>query len=672
MMLGACGGSTEDAVNKEMALSRFDSCEAMEQHLTESFLYSLTNSYGHFGGIEEDITIDSADASGSGDSPPSDYSTTNVQEKGVDEADLVKTDGEHVYVINQGVLSIIDSWPAEEAKLIGELDLESIGRDGYVTEDMFLFEDRILVFSREWNERSATDDSGKEMSDRGSTWISQTGMIVIDISDRSAPKVVQEKMIDGSVVSARMIGSNVYTVLSNNMSMPREIYDTMSDLPWWIWESLFDELYADGVADRLEAREKLKDLFRPVVKAAVSDRGAESFLPLITHEDGSTDRALSCSDILHSMEISDPGLTTVAHIDLADDEVSISAEATGVMMGSSTVYASRENLYIAQSSFGWWDGISPIDRETRIHRVALDGARSRYESTGVVGGYLHNQFSMSEHNGMLRVATTFDDWWWGTDGDDELTGNNVFILDATQPQMGLIGAVTGLAPGERIYSTRFQGDRAFMVTFVQIDPLFTLDLSNPTEPKAVGELKIPGYSSYLHPIGEDHVLGVGMDGDWDGRLSGVAISLFDVSDFGDPKQQDQLTLDCDDSWSEALWNHHAILVYGDVVAIPAYGYAWSASDEEDEHWGGSSYQSGLVVAEIDVEEGLTQRGFVNHRPLVEEIYCEGEGEACDSSYVPQMRRSLVIEGNLFSISELGVMVSKVTDPETPLTMVPLL
>ncbi len=672
MMLGACGGSTEDAVNQEMALSRFDSCEAMEQHLTESFLYSLTNSYGHFGGIEEDIAVDSADASGGGDSPPSDYSTTNVQEKGVDEADLVKTDGEHVYVINQGVLSIIDSWPAEEAKLIGELDLESIGRDGYITEDMFLFEDRILVFSREWNERSATDDSGKEMSDRGSTWISQTGMIVIDISDRSAPKVVQEKLIDGSVVSARMIGSNVYTVLSNNMSMPREIYDTMSDLPWWIWESLFDELYADGVADRLEAREKLKDLFRPVVKAAVSDRGAESFLPLITHEDGSTDRALSCSDILHSMEISDPGLTTVAHIDLADDEVSISAEATGVMMGSSTVYASRENLYIAQSSFGWWDGISPIDRETRIHRVALDGARSRYESTGVVGGYLHNQFSMSEHNGMLRVSTTFDDWWWGTDGDDELTGNNVFILDATQPQMGLIGAVTGLAPGERIYSTRFQGDRAFMVTFVQIDPLFTLDLSNPTEPKAVGELKIPGYSSYLHPIGDDHVLGVGMDGDWDGRLSGVAISLFDVSDFGDPKQQDQLTLDCDDSWSEALWNHHAILVYDDVVAIPAYGYTWSASDDEDEHWGGSSYQSGLVVAEIDVEEGLTQRGFVNHRPLVEEIYCEGEGEACDSSYVPQMRRSLVIEGNLFSISELGVMVSKVTDPETPLTMVPLL
>ena len=671
MMLGACGGGTEDAVNQEMALSRFDSCEAMEQHLTESFLYSLTNSYGHFGGISEDMGVDSADASGSGDSTPSDYSTTNVQEKGVDEADLVKTDGEHVYVINHGVLSIIDSWPAEEAKLIGELDLESIGSHGYVTEDMFLFEDRILVFTREWTERAATDDSDKEMVDGRDIWISQTGMVVIDISDRSAPKVVQEKLIDGNIVSARMIGSNVYTVLSNHMSMPQGIYDTMSDLPWWIWESMFDDLYSDGVSDRLEAREKLKDLFRPIVKSAVSERGAESFLPLVTHEDGSTDPVVSCSDILHSMEISDPGLTTVAHIDLADDEVSISAEATGVMMGSSTVYASQENLYIAQSSFGWWDGISPIDRETRIHRVALDGARSRYEATGVVGGYLHNQFSMSEHNGMLRVATTFDDWWWGTEGDDDLTGNNVFILDATQPQMGLIGAVTGLAPGERIYSTRFQGDRAFMVTFVQIDPLFTLDLSNPTEPKAVGELKIPGYSSYLHPIGDNHVLGVGMDGDWEGRLSGVAISLFDVSDFGDPKQQDQLTLDCDDSWSEALWNHHAILVYGDVVAIPAYGYTWSASGDDD-YWGESSYLSGLVVAEIDVEEGLTQRGFVNHRPLVEEVYCEGEGESCDSSYVPQMRRSLIIEGNLFSISELGVMVSKVSDPETPLTMVPLL
>ena len=672
LMLGACGGSTDETVNPEMALSRFDSCAAMEDHLTESFLFSLTNSYGHFGGIEEDIAVDSADSSGGGDSAPSEYSTTNVQEKGVDEADLVKTDGEHVYVLTNGVLSIIDSWPASEAKLIGELDLESIGRDGYVSEDMFLFEDRILVFSREWSERDSIDKDADIMVEERTTWVSQTGLIVIDISDRSAPKVVQEKLVDGNLVSARMIGSDVYTVLSNRMSMPSEVYSAMDDIPWWIWESMFEGLYADGVADRLEAREKLKDIFRPMIAAAVKARGAEAFLPQITHEDGSTDAALSCTDILHSMEISNPGLTTVAHIDLADDEVSISAEATGVMMGSSTVYASQENLYVAQSSYGWWDGISPIERETRIHRVALDGDRSSYEATGVVGGYLHNQFSMSEHKGMLRVATTYDDWWWGTDGDDELTGNNVFILDATQSQMGLIGAVTGLAPGERIYSTRFQGDRAFMVTFVQIDPLFTLDLSNPTAPEAVGELKIPGYSSYLHPIGEDHVLGVGMDGDWDGRISGVAISLFDVSDFSDPTQQDQLTLECDDSWSEALWNHHAILVYGDIVAIPAYGYTRSDADDFSDDWGGYSYESGLVVAEIDVESGLERRGFVNHRPLVEEVYCDGDGEDCDSSYVPQMRRSLVIEGHLFSISELGVMVSKVDDPETPLTMVPLL
>ena len=144
-MLGACAGTQEEPVSKEMALSRFDSCAAMEDHLTESFLFSLTNSYGRFSGIEEDVALDAGDSSGGGDSAPSEYSTTNVQEKGVDEADLVKTDGEHVYVLTNGVLSIIDSWPASEAKLIGELDLESIGRDGYVSEDMFLFEDRILV-----------------------------------------------------------------------------------------------------------------------------------------------------------------------------------------------------------------------------------------------------------------------------------------------------------------------------------------------------------------------------------------------------------------------------------------------------------------------------------------------------------------------------------------------
>ena len=224
--------------------------------------------------------------------------------------------------------------------------------------------------------------------------------------------------------------------------------------------------------------------------------------------------------------------------------------------------------------------------------------------------------------------------------------------------MPLVGELRGLAPGERIYATRFQADRAFMVTFVQIDPLFTIDLSRPTDPQAVGELKIPGYSAYLQAIGDDHVLGVGMDGDWDGGLNGIAISLFDVSDFAKPTQQDQLTLECDYSWSEALWDHHAIMVHKDTVAIPAYGYRWGGDYGYDS-------QAGLLVATIDTETGLNQTGFIDHSDLAREVWGDGSG------YAPQMLRSMMIEDNLFSISEAGIVVSTLDNPEVPLATVPL-
>jgi uncharacterized secreted protein with C-terminal beta-propeller domain len=660
-VLAACGGVTDEQPDSAIGLSQFANCDAMESHLTESFLHTMT-AYAY--GTEVDIAFDAGTDDGDSSSSPSSYSTTNVQERGVDEADLVKTDGDYVYVLEGDTLSIVRSWPAESAELLSQIEIKPIGDDGYNSEKMFLSGDRILVYTSEWGESKGG-------------WTNKTGITIIDVSDRKTPKVTERKLIDGRLVSARMIGADVYTVLNNTISVPESVYSDISMMDWSIFESAYDLPWDASTMSRLTARARLKSLLRPLVEASVSAVGAQSFLPTLTHEDGSTERLLGCTDILHSKDVTEPGLTTVAHVNLDADTIKVSADATGVMAGGTTVYASPENLYVAQSSYGWWDGITDMSRETRIHRLALDGANSRYEATGVVEGFLHNQFSMSEREGLLRVATTYEDWSWGTTTEDRRSGNNVFILDAEQAQMGVIGALTGLAPGERIYATRFQGDRAYMVTFVQVDPLFTIDLSRPTEPKAVGELKIPGYSAYLHPIGKDHVLGVGMAGDWDGGLSGIAISLFDVTDFADPQQQDQLTLECEGSSSEALWDHHAILVYGDTVAIPTYGYSWSdmTSDESDMTSDEGYYRptSGLLVATIDTRSGLSERGFVSHRPLVEAIYCPEEGEDCtDTSFTPQLRRSLVIEDYLFSISDLGLMVSSMADPEVPVATVPFL
>jgi uncharacterized secreted protein with C-terminal beta-propeller domain len=621
-----------------IGLSRFNSCEAMNHHLTDSLTRNFTG-YGMW--AEDSAVLDSGavEDTSSGESPSA-YSTTNVQEKGVDEPDMVKTDGEHIYLLNGGALSIVQSWPAEEAEEVGSLALE-----GH-PQQMFLSGDRLLVYTADWSE----DD------DR--TWRSFTRLEVIDVSDRSDPRIVASKRLDGELVSARMIGDDVYTVVNHSISLPEDTYMA-------IWSAL-EETYEDyawhgSTSSTAMTRARMRDRIRPIIADAVFSMDRDDILPSVTHEDGEREPIIGCTDVYHSSETSDAGLTTVAHIDLGADTIRVTGDATGIMAGSSTLYASSENLYIAQSSFAWWDGFSDIERTTRIHQFSLDAERTRYTASGEVDGYLHNQFSMSEHEGLLRVATTYDDWMWGTSSDEGKSGNNIFVLDAETEDMPIVGELTGLAPGEQIYATRFQGDRAFMVTFVQVDPLFTIDLSTPTAPEAMGELKIPGYSSYLHPIGEDHILGVGMDGDWDGGISGVAISLFDVSDFSDPKQQDQVTLDCDSSWSEALFDHHAILVYGDTIAIPAYGWTDDGSWRET---------SGLMVNTVDTKTGIKTQGFVDHRPLVEALYCDDDKDCAETSYMPQMRRSIVIEDMLYSISDLGVMVSTLDDPERPVAVVP--
>ena len=636
LALTACDPVTPE-IGTGFDLQRFSSCDAMNDHLTDSFVRNMSSLSG--GMLSEDSAV-LPEAGSSGENSPSDYSTTNVQEANVDEPDMVKTDGNYVYVLENGTLSIVKSWPAEQAEVVGQVDI------GVHSEKMFLFEDRIALYSSDWT------------MDEGGYGRTQTIVQLIDITNRSEPSVISKKALDGDFISARMIDSDVYTVLSNRVELPAEVYEDVWDV-WYDEEGYWD--WRAPIANQLLFKSRLERQLRPLIADAMRDRPSSEILPSVTHEDGTREPLVSCTDVLHGSDISEPQITTVVHMDMDSGDIKMSGEATSVMAGSTTVYASSNNLYVAQSSNAWWDGISEIERVTNIHRFSLNGANTDYAGSGQVDGYMHNQFSMSEYKGMLRVSTTYSDWWWGTSTDDNRSGNNVFVLDIEQSQMSQIGAITGLAPGEQIYATRFQGERAFMVTFVQVDPLFTIDLSQPTAPVAKGELKIPGYSSYLHPIGDDHILGVGVDGDWDGRISGVAVSLFDVSDFSDPQQQDKLTMECDSTWSEALWDHHAILVHNDTVALPVYGWSWDTDSE---------YTSGLLVASINTNSGLTQTGFVDHSPLVEAVYCPDEKD-CTESFVPQMRRSLMIEDYLFSISDLGIMVSPMDDPEATIAEVPL-
>ena len=221
--------------------------------------------------------------------------------------------------------------------------------------------------------------------------------------------------------------------------------------------------------------------------------------------------------------------------------------------------------------------------------------------------------------------------------------------------MGIIGAVEGLAPGERIYSARFQGDKGFMVTFRQVDPLFTLDLSDPTNPQAVGELKIPGYSAFLQTRGTERLVGVGMDGTDSGQITGVSVSLFDVSDFADPTQVDRVSVDTDWGTSEALWDHHAITMHGNLLTVPFQGYNYDSD----------SYESGLLVVDI-TKNDISERTRLTHQSLVEAFYCDGDPD-CEErevyAYDAQIRRSIVMDDYLFTISRFGIMISDLANGE---------
>jgi hypothetical protein len=315
------------------------------------------------------------------------------------------------------------------------------------------------------------------------------------------------------------------------------------------------------------------------------------------------------------------GLLTVYTVDLAEGLPSVDADA--VFTNGDTVYASPSSLFVATQR--WDDG--SIGTTTSIHRFDISHPdRTAYAASGAVPGSLLNQFSLSEDKGVLRVATTLG---WGPEAESKVT-----TLGEDGGHLLQRGQVGGLGHGERIYAVRFIGDTGYVVTFRQTDPLYTLDLSDPEHPRVRGELKIPGYSAYLHPVGDDLLLGVGQDATDQGRVQGLQLSLFDVSDLARPVRLQKARLA--DRWSQstAEWDHHAFLWW------PATNLAVLPVDSEGFH--------GAAGFTVDRARGIAELGRITH---------DGVG----GRITPSVQRAVVAGGRLFTISEYGVKASGLED-----------
>jgi len=433
----------------------------------------------------------------------------------------------------------------------------------------------------------------------------QTLVIEIDASDPDALSIVNTLSIDGRYISARSVGATARLVVT---SPPQDL----------------GFLYPSNSGTEDKAEETNREV--------ILDSTASDWIPDYTLTDAAgneqTGEIADCSGVHAPADFSGFDMLSVITLDLSSDLAAPTGGAA-VLASGETVYASQDRLYVStniwepiinEQTDEWLDE----NYQTALHRFSIAGdAAAAYEGSGSIDGHLLNQFSMNDRDGVLYAATTTGAPWGG--GDDSVS--QIVALELDGDQLTQIGSVGGLGETERIFSVRYVGDTAYVVTFRQTDPFYVVDLSDPRNMVVQGELKIPGYSSYLHPISADLVLGVGQDADDDGRTLGTKVSLFDVSDPTDPLEVDVWTLP--DAYSDAEFDHRAFLWWAPtntaVLPLQSYGDQFSGAVVLQVQDGAITEQGRITQA--DVDEGPS--GQTDCRVLTRDDF--GQSEVTDEN-----------------------------------------
>jgi hypothetical protein len=537
-------------------------------------------------------------------------SETNVQEAGVDEPDIVKAKGSTVFALIDDRLHAVDA-SATPPRLLGTLRVRGFGGE------LLVRGDRLLVMAQLGGgvmPLGGPITVATEAAARPEEWLSRSVLTEVDVSDPAAMRVVRTLDVEGRYVSARLSGRTARVVIA---SSPRAL--DMPDVPVSTEQAVVRQRWQRSVKRARSARW----LPSSVLRSRRTGRRVQR--PLV-----------ACRRVRRPAYFSGLEMITVLTIDLEQGLPAVDTDT--VMSDGQTVYASPQSLYVGTER---WLGVDPSLQEvtelshTALHKFdASEEGRTTYRASGEVPGYLLNQWSLSEQDGVLRVATTDRPSWWGAGGarDSESAVRTYRERDGRLVELGRVG---GLGKGERIFAVRFMGDRGFVVTFRQTDPLYALDLSDPAAPRLVGELKVPGYSAYLHPIADGLLLGVGRAATDQGTVRGVQLSLFDVTDLRRPQRLDVLTIAGRWSETEVETDHHAFLWWQPqrLAVIPVTSF-------DDTFDGSSTFEAGGF--RVDRAGGIQRVGTVRHPGL---------------TTWPGIRRALVIGDRLVTVSPAGVMSS---------------
>lgn len=676
-----------DSVNDLRVFLARNQSNAVQKSLgSASAMSSVMRAFSNESAVGAPAPQAAEDAS-AGSQSAGDYSQTNVQVQGVDEADIVKNDDRYLYLIHNNELFIIDGLSAENGTVVSQTKLldwigngtgnaNNEGANGIApryywqqpqVQQLLLKGNSLVVFVQGYEPDTYLSpfDLNPIESNRPKTVV-----LLLDVSDKAHPQKRFSAEASGNYSESRLIGNTVY----------------------FVSQEYTNSYYGRPVAE-------------PLVKE--NDRVMH---PSIYYFDNPEDEY-----VFH----------TIASINL--DNGSVTDSKTLMLGYSNTVYVSNDHLYIAYKKnnyyCGWWyysrcgndwqqeqqdrffnivvpllpqetqDQINSInsgtenvnekwdkisaeilpllkkakeddaqmklmfdriaialeeydtekavaENETIIHKLSLDNGQIEYKSRGAVQGDLLNQFSLDEKDGYLRVATTLSIWV-----QESILTNNVFVLDES---MNTVGRLTDIARDERIEAARFTGDKLYLVTFRRIDPFFVIDLSNPSAPRIDGELKLPGYSEYLHPLDDTHIIGVGMDATEEGRTTGLKIALFDVSNPAAPSVVKTLSFGEEGSNSAVLQDHKAFLLSNnkDKIVLPV------SLIQKRERVGEYNYRTtswnGAIVLKVSPAE-LTELGRIEHSSTTQDYY--------NWWSTSNVKRSLYLDNKLFTISNEFVKVN---------------
>lgn len=492
------------------------------------------------------------------------HSTTNTQVKNVDEADIVKTDGEYIYYISNRIIYIVKS---ENLEIVSKIEIAS---SEFTPKELYIYEDKLIILGSGW----CYDENTKNSIYGYRTSKTLTFATVYDLSNIEKPKLKRTAKLEGSYKESRMIEENLYFISQKYISY----YRNSEDL------DILPIVYDSTISD--------EDTCIPVTDIAYFD-----------------DVQKNCYTLLGGFNV------------LEDNEMN-----TEVILGASdTIYVSENNLYLTQDEYKYLFGLEKC--HCSIYKFKLKDSKITLKCKGEFDGYLNDQFSMDEYEGNLRIATTA--------GLTDFTNNKIYILNENLEQIGL---VENMARGEKIYSVRFMGKVGYVVTFKQVDPLFVIDLSDPTKPVVKGELKIPGYSSYLHPYDENHIIGIGYNVKVSeyGSVSNtnMKMSMFDVSDLENPKEMFSVDIGDEYAYSEINSNHKALFYHKekDLIGFPVTSYNYS-------NYSSRNNIKSFPIFKIDLEEGFKEYGEIL-APKTRDYY----------SYVDSIRRAIYIEDYIYILS----------------------